>query len=193
MGTRILHAAGTLGCTRASARTRLYDSVLAYPAAVTLSCLAVLYSSPVWHQVIKQCLCVCVNEMRAVVCTRAQMDVECANWLAECEVPFAVVFTKVCVSAPVALSALRVNTAGVRKEHRALTRCSAAVLSLQLDNRKKDCPSPQQNIRAFKAMLAKDFERLPWCFETSSKSGIGRTELLGYLSSVRQMHDADPV
>ncbi len=61
---------------------------------------------------------------------------------------------------------------------------------VQLDNRKKDGPTPQQNIRMFKTMLAKDFERLPWCFETSSRTGAGRTELLGYISSVRQMHEA---
>lgn len=62
---------------------------------------------------------------------------------------------------------------------------------MQLDNKKKDSPTPQQNIRAFKTLLSKDFELLPWCFETSSKTGVGRTELLGYISSVRQLAKED--
>jgi len=80
-----------------------------------------------------------------------QVDVDCANWLAECEVPFAIVFTKV-------------------------------------DHAKKQGPSPAQNITAFKKLLAKDWRALPWCFETSSKTGAGSAEVLGYLASLRQMH-----
>jgi GTP-binding protein len=63
-------------------------------------------------------------------------------------------------------------------------------VATQLDNKKKEGPSPAQNIRTFKTLLSEQFERLPWCFETSSKTGAGRTELLGYLSSVRQLHVA---
>ncbi|GAX74646.1 hypothetical protein CEUSTIGMA_g2094.t1 [Chlamydomonas eustigma] len=80
-----------------------------------------------------------------------QLDMECANWLAECEVPFAFVFTKI-------------------------------------DSNKKEGPTCSKNIRAFKQMLAKDWEELPWCFETSSKTGSGKSELLGYLASLRALH-----
>lgn len=84
-----------------------------------------------------------------------QVDVDCANWLADCEVPFALVFTK-------------------------------------LDHRKKDMPSNAENIRAFKATMAQEWEALPRCFETSAKSGAGRGELLGYLASLREMHVPTP-
>ncbi|KAL6758731.1 P-loop containing nucleoside triphosphate hydrolase protein [Haematococcus lacustris] len=79
------------------------------------------------------------------------VDIDCANWLAECQVPFCIVFTKV-------------------------------------DNRKKDLPTPAANIKAFKTMLAADWEALPWCFETSSRTGTGKAQLLGYLASLRQLH-----
>jgi GTP-binding protein len=45
-----------------------------------------------------------------------------------------------------------------------------------------------RNVRTFKELLAKDWEELPWCFETSSKNGAGKSELLGYLASLRQLH-----
>lgn len=45
-----------------------------------------------------------------------------------------------------------------------------------------------RNVREFKKALAKEWEALPWCFETSSKSGSGRSELLGYIASLRQLH-----
>jgi len=80
-----------------------------------------------------------------------QVDVDCVNWLAECEVPFAIVFTK-------------------------------------MDHRKKDSPSPAQNVRAFKRMLINDWEELPWCFETSGKTGMGKSELLGYIASINEMY-----
>ncbi|MEW5300619.1 MAG: hypothetical protein WDW36_003535 [Sanguina aurantia] len=83
-----------------------------------------------------------------------EIDVECANWLAECQVPFAIVFTK-------------------------------------MDTRKKDAPTPQQNILALKKSLSADWEALPICFETSSRTGAGKTELLSYLGSLRELHLAE--
>jgi len=83
-----------------------------------------------------------------------QVDIDCANWLADCEVPFAIVFTK-------------------------------------LDMRKKDSPSAVHNIPAFKRILARDWEALPLCFETSSKTGAGKTELLAYLASLRILHNTN--
>ena len=46
----------------------------------------------------------------------------------------------------------------------------------------------RRNIRSFKELLSADWEDLPWCFETSSKSGDGRSDLLGYLASLRALH-----
>lgn len=81
------------------------------------------------------------------------VDLACATWLADCEVPFAIVFTKI-------------------------------------DNRKKggSANANADNIRAFKKALAADWEALPRCFETSSKTGQGRSDLLGYLASLRELH-----
>ncbi len=79
------------------------------------------------------------------------MDKDCANWLAECEVPFCIVFTKT-------------------------------------DNRKKDSPPSSANIRAFKTLMAEEWEALPRCLETSSRTGAGKSELLGYLASLRELH-----
>jgi len=79
-----------------------------------------------------------------------QVDLDCAAWLAECEVPFAIVFTKA-------------------------------------DAAKKGAPTPAQNVRAFKKALSQVLEVLPWCFETSSRSGRGRSEVLGYLASLREL------
>lgn len=81
-----------------------------------------------------------------------EVDCDCANWLAECEVPFAICFTKI-------------------------------------DNDKKIAGgSSAKNIRAFKELLAKDWEAIPWCFETSSREGKGKCEVLGYLASLRELH-----
>ncbi|EFJ40821.1 hypothetical protein VOLCADRAFT_69046 [Volvox carteri f. nagariensis] len=80
-----------------------------------------------------------------------EVDKDCANWLAECEVPFCIVFTKI-------------------------------------DNRKRDMPPNAQNIRAFKQLMAEEWEELPRCFETSSRTGAGRSDLLGYVASLRELH-----
>ncbi len=45
------------------------------------------------------------------------------------------------------------------------------------------------NVAAFKQALLEDWEALPACFETSSKTGAGRTELLQYLASLRALHE----
>jgi hypothetical protein len=34
------------------------------------------------------------------------------------------------------------------------------------------------------------WEALPLCFETSSKSGTGKGELLAYISGLKQLHEA---
>ncbi|GIL71045.1 hypothetical protein Vretimale_4113 [Volvox reticuliferus] len=80
-----------------------------------------------------------------------EVDKDCANWLAECKVPFCIVFTKI-------------------------------------DNRKKEMPANAQNIRAFKQLMSEEWEELPRCFETSSRTGAGRSELLGYVASLRELH-----
>lgn len=36
--------------------------------------------------------------------------------------------------------------------------------------------------------MAEEWEALPRCFETSSKTGTGKSELLGYLASLRELH-----
>ncbi len=36
--------------------------------------------------------------------------------------------------------------------------------------------------------LAEDWEALPRCFETSSRTGAGKSELLGYVASLRELH-----
>ncbi|KXZ52873.1 hypothetical protein GPECTOR_8g254 [Gonium pectorale] len=80
-----------------------------------------------------------------------EVDKQCADWLAECEVPFCIVFTKI-------------------------------------DNRKRDGPPNAANVRAFKQAMSEEWEALPRCFETSSRTGAGKSELLGYLASLREMH-----
>ena len=59
---------------------------------------------------------------------------------------------------------------------------------MQVDQKgKKGMPTPRQNITAFKRQLQAEWEELPWCFETSSKTGTGISELLGYMASVREL------
>jgi len=72
-----------------------------------------------------------------------------------------------------------------RKHVKMLSHTSS--LHVQMDQRKKDSPSPTQNVRAFKKMLIDDWEELPWCFETSGKTGMGKSELLGYIASINEM------
>ncbi len=36
--------------------------------------------------------------------------------------------------------------------------------------------------------MAEEWEALPRCFETSAKTGSGKSELLGYLASLRELH-----
>jgi GTP-binding protein len=83
-----------------------------------------------------------------------QVDLECADWLAAHEVPFAIVFTKT-------------------------------------DAKKKDSKGSTVNIRNFKLELLKEWEAVPPCFETSSKTGIGRSEVLAYISGLKQLHESD--
>ncbi|GMH35212.1 hypothetical protein BSKO_03080 [Bryopsis sp. KO-2023] len=78
-----------------------------------------------------------------------QIDIDCANWLGDSEVPFTLVFTKT-------------------------------------DKKKKGTPGPKENIEAFQQLLLKDWEYLPACFCTSSKSGAGSEQLLNYMSRLRQ-------
>jgi hypothetical protein len=39
--------------------------------------------------------------------------------------------------------------------------------------------------------LPQEWESLPSCFTTSSKEGEGRTELLGYLASLRRLNEQE--
>ena len=59
----------------------------------------------------------------------------------------------------------------------------------KLDGKKRGGPSPAQNAAAFKRRLLEDWEALPACFETSSKLGLGRGEVLGYLASLRRLEE----
>ena len=81
------------------------------------------------------------------------IDVECARWLGDSEVPFAVVFTK---------------ADAARK-------------------RKKGEPAPAQNMAAFRRALMEDWETPPPSFETSSREGRGKAELLGFLAGMRRL------
>ena len=64
-----------------------------------------------------------------------------------------------------------------------------AIAFTKCDARKRGGPSPAQNAAAFKRLLLQDWEALPPCFETSSRTGAGRAELLGYLSSLRRLEE----
>jgi GTP-binding protein len=77
---------------------------------------------------------------------------ECVNWLADCEVPFTIVFTKT-------------------------------------DSPPKNKTPKGGYIRDFKKMLSKEWKELPMCFETSAKVATGRSDLLGFMASLRQMMD----
>ena len=57
---------------------------------------------------------------------------------------------------------------------------------MDLKKKGKDVSPPVQNIHAFKKALVDDqkWEALPYCFETSAKSGGGKSELLQYLASL---------
>ncbi|KAG1656611.1 hypothetical protein FOA52_008434 [Chlamydomonas sp. UWO 241] len=88
-----------------------------------------------------------------------QVDLDCADWLAECEVPFAIAFTK--------------------------------LDNVKRSTKKVKATPPARNIADFKRALSAKWERLPWCFETSSKTGTGKSQLLGYIASLRQLHVAN--
>lgn len=82
----------------------------------------------------------------------------------------------------------RLQVPTVRASHTPVCTTPPTLPRLQVDQRKKDSPSPAQNVRAFKRLLTRDWEELPLCFETSGKTGAGKSELLGYISSVHQMY-----
>lgn len=68
---------------------------------------------------------------------------------------------------------------------RAAAQVPFCIVFTKLDVVKKDMPSSAANMRAFKDALAAEWDALPWCFATSSKTGAGKSELLGYLASLR--------
>jgi len=78
-----------------------------------------------------------------------KIDTGCADWLAESQVPFAIVFTKT-------------------------------------DKRKKRCPSPEENMKAFQDELLKTWDHLPPVIATSAEKGTGRGELLSYIAQLRE-------
>eukprot|EP01024_Parvocaulis_polyphysoides_P023787 TRINITY_DN21941_c0_g1_i3.p2 TRINITY_DN21941_c0_g1~~TRINITY_DN21941_c0_g1_i3.p2 ORF type:complete len:313 (+),score=49.37 TRINITY_DN21941_c0_g1_i3:420-1358(+) len=105
-----------------------------------------------WHELVKQyflqreTLCNVMLLIDVGVPVK-QMDLDCANWMGEAQIPFTIIFTKA-----------------------------------DKENREKNA----QNIAAFRKALAQDWEHLPQCIETSSKSGFGKTKVLNYLSQLRQ-------
>lgn len=62
-----------------------------------------------------------------------------------------------------------------------------SVVFTKVDAKKKSGPTPAQNMSAFKKGMLEEWASLPSCFETSSKEGKGRSEVLGFLASLRQL------
>lgn len=62
------------------------------------------------------------------------------------------------------------------------------VVFTKTDKRKKKCPRPGDNIKAFKRQMLDIYHEdgLPLCFRTSSERGEGKQELLTHLASLRQ-------
>ncbi len=53
-------------------------------------------------------------------------------------------------------------------------------------------PAPAANMAAFKRdLLAQGWEAVPACFATSAKDGRGRSEVLAYLASLRELHEEE--
>lgn len=73
----------------------------------------------------------------------------------------------------------------------AATQVPFAVVFTKCDARKKGGPTPAANAAAFKRSLAEQYEDLPAFFETSAAQGLGRSEVLGYLASLRQLEAAE--
>ncbi len=64
-----------------------------------------------------------------------------------------------------------------------------AIVFTKADVKKKAGPSAAANMAAFKRLLLEEWEALPVCFETSSATGAGRTQLLQYLASLRVLYE----
>jgi len=81
-----------------------------------------------------------------------ELDLACANWLAEAEVPYTLVYTKV-------------------------------------DKRKKGVPPASENIDAFESRLSEVWDTLPTAIATSSRSGMGKSELLAHIARLRGLYN----
>jgi len=66
-----------------------------------------------------------------------------------------------------------------------------AIVFTKCDSKKKSGPSPTQNVNAFKKGLLEEWESLPTCFTTSAMQGQGKTEVLGYLASLRKLEEEE--
>lgn len=81
-----------------------------------------------------------------------ELDLACANWLAEAKVPYTLVYTKV-------------------------------------DKRKKGVPPASENIEAFENRLSEAWDTLPTAVATSSRSGMGKSELLAHIARLRGLYN----
>lgn len=66
-----------------------------------------------------------------------------------------------------------------------------AIIFTKSDVKKKTGPSASANMAAFKRSLLEGWEALPACFETSSRTGGGKTEVLQYLASLRILEERE--
>lgn len=65
------------------------------------------------------------------------------------------------------------------------------VVFTKADVRKKGGAGGAANAGAFKRLLLRDWEALPACFMTSSRTGDGVGEVLSYLASLRAFRDKE--
>jgi len=76
-----------------------------------------------------------------------KIDLEFCSWLGECQIPFALVYTKA---------------------------------------DKQSGPKTDQNVAKFNKTLLGWFEEMPSYFVTSSETGLGKDQVLGFINEVNQ-------
>lgn len=65
-----------------------------------------------------------------------------------------------------------------------------SIVFTKSDLAKKDQPPPLRNQEAFKKGLLQEWEQIPQCFTSSSKTGQGTSELLQYIAGLRELFKA---
>lgn len=63
------------------------------------------------------------------------------------------------------------------------------IVFTKCDPRKKAGPTPAANMKAWKTEWLQQYEELPACFETSAELGMGRSDVLNYLASLRVLEE----